>query len=152
MTGDEIQQLASHKIPLLRRLGITVEEVLAGGASGVSGARLRVPFDPEHTNHAGGLHAGVQFTAAESAALLGCFAALGRTEATCHTKTCELRFRKPARTELTASAQLTAENTLNLPERLTAEGKVDLPVLVELVDSAGERIAEGTVVISVRRI
>lgn len=146
MTGDEIQQLAGHKIPLLHRLGITVEEILTNGA------RLRVPFEPEHTSHSGGLHAGVQFTAAETAALLACFAALGGTQATCHTKTCELRFRKPAQTELVASAQLSGEATQNLPERLTAEGKVNLPVLVELVDTAGERIAEGTVTISVRRI
>ncbi|MFO0573798.1 MAG: PaaI family thioesterase [Polyangia bacterium] len=149
MTEDEIHHLGADRIPLVRRLGITVIEILTSGAIG---ARLHLPLDPESLNHTGGLHAGAMFTAAETAALLSCFAALGRTEATCHTKTCELRFRKPARSELWASAQLREETLLGLGERLTAEGKVDVPVLVELTDAAGERIAEGTITVSVRRI
>lgn len=146
MIEEDIRHLAAERIPLVRRLGLSVLEVSA------SGARVHLPFDTENTSHAGGLHAGAQFTAAETAALVSCFAALGRAEATCHTKTCELRFRKPGRTELWASAQLREDAQTVLTERLTAEGKVDVPVLVELTDATGERIAEGTVTVSVRRI
>ena len=39
-----------------------------------------------------------------------------------------------------------------LEARLTAEGKVDLAILVELADPAGERITEGTVTVTLRRL
>jgi len=39
-----------------------------------------------------------------------------------------------------------------LAVRLTAEGKVDVPVLVALVDAAGERVADGTITVNIRRL
>ena len=80
------------------------------------------------------------------------FAVLGHVEVTCQSKSIELRFRKPGRTELWASAQLPPESPQDLEARLTAEGKVDLAILVELADPAGERITEGTVTVTLRRL
>ena len=69
------------------------------------------------------MHAGAQTTAAETAAIALGLAVLEYVEVTCRSKSVELRFRKPARTDLWASAQLQPEAIDGLEARLTAEGK-----------------------------
>jgi hypothetical protein len=67
----------------------------------------------------------------------------------------ELRFRKAARTDLRATAQPAPGSDgdpAELLARLTAEGKLDVEVLVELSDLAGDRVAEGTITLMLRRL
>lgn len=146
MTLADIKDLISSRIPMARTLHLEVDEVSR------SAARLLLRHDPALLSHTGTLHAGAQTTAAETAAIAVGLAALEHVEVTCHSKSIELRFRKPARADLWASAQLAPDSTAGLEARLTAEGKVDLAVLVELSDPAGERIAEGTVTLTLRRL
>lgn len=146
MTPADIKDLVASHIPMARTLQLQVDEVSP------SRVRLLLPQDPALFNHTGTLHAGAQTTAAETAAIALGFAVLEHVEVTCQSKSVELRFRKPARAELWACAQLPPETTDGLEARLTAEGKVDLAVLVELADAAGERLAEGTVTVTLRRL
>lgn len=146
MNPADIKDLIAARIPMASTLHLEVDEVSQ------SAARLLLRHEPGLLSHTGTLHAGAQTTAAETAAIAVGLAALPHVEVTCQSKSIELRFRKPARADLWASAQLSPESTDGLEARLTAEGKVDLAVLVELADSAGERIAEGTVTVTLRRL
>jgi acyl-coenzyme A thioesterase PaaI-like protein len=145
MTPDEIKEFLSSRVPFLQTLGLSLEELSP------QGARLRIPLQAGYQNHSGSLHAGAQFTAVESCALALGFAALPGQEVTCHSKSVSLHFRKPVRGESLAMAQLHPDTGAGLQERLIAEGKVELQVLVELQDGSGERLAEGTVTLSLRR-
>ena len=149
MTVPEIQRLVAAQIPLAQMLHLQLEEVSPNFA------RLLLPFDPLLLNHVGTLHAGALFTAAETCALALGYTLLPISEVQCHSKAVEMRFRKPARHDLWATAQLAplADGSPNeLLARLTAEGKIDAQVMVELSDQAGERAAEGTITLILRRL
>jgi acyl-coenzyme A thioesterase PaaI-like protein len=146
MTPADIYDLVASRIPMAHTLQLKVDELSP------SRVRLLLPREPALLNHTGTLHAAAQTAAAETAAIALGFAVLGHVEVTCQSKSIELRFRKPGRTELWASAQLPPESPQDLEARLTAEGKVDLAILVELADPAGERITEGTVTVTLRRL
>ena len=146
MNPADIMDLVATQIPLAQRLGIKVIDLSP------SSTRVHLPFDPQLANHGGTVHVSVQFAAAETAALAAGLLSLNGLEVPCHSKGCELRFRKPARGDLSACAQLPSNNPSELKQRLVAEGKVDVPVLVDVVDGSGERVAEGTVTLSLRRM
>jgi acyl-coenzyme A thioesterase PaaI-like protein len=146
MTPADIKDLVATRIPMATTLHLEMDEVARAGA------RLLLRHQPALLNHNGTLHVGAQTTAAETAAIAVSLAALDHIEVTSHSKSVELRFRKPARADVWASAQLPPDSVEGLETRLTAEGKVDLAVLVELSDPTGERIAEGTITITLRRM
>lgn len=145
MIAQDIKHLIAEQVPFAAQLHLTVEDLSP------SSARVVLPFDPLQANHAGFVHAGALFTAAETAALALGLGALQNTDVTCHSKAATIRLRKPARADLWAHARLDPAVEGGLPERITAEGKVDVPVLVEIVDQAGERAAEATVTLTLRR-
>lgn len=153
MTVAELEHLVTEQIPLAKTLRLQLEE-----ASSES-ARLLLRFDSTLLNHLGFLHAGALFAAAETCALSLGYMLLPTTEVLCQTKAVELRFRKPARADVFATAQRTSNESDGsrgghdeLLARLTAEGKLDVPILVALADQAGERAAEGTVTLTLRRL
>jgi uncharacterized protein (TIGR00369 family) len=156
MTVAEVERLVSEQIPLVKTLRIQLEEVSP------SSARLLLRFDAALGNHTGSLHAGALFTAAETCALSLGYMLLPSTEVLCQTKAVEMRFRKPARADVWATAQPLASSDGNadsdsgqheeLLRRLTAEGKIDVPLLVAVADQAGERAAEGTITLTLRRL
>jgi uncharacterized protein (TIGR00369 family) len=153
MTVAEVERLVAEQIPLGKTLHLELEEVSPGAA------RLRLRFDATLGNHAGALHAGALFTAAETCALALGYMLLPNTEVICQTKAVEMRFRKPARSDVWATAQPlpSGEGSDGSPQdellaRLTAEGKIDVPLLVALADQAGERAAEGTITLTLRRL
>lgn len=148
VTAEDVKRLVVEKIPLLGLLPVSVEEASAAQV------RLHLPYASALCNHAGGLHAAAQFAAAETAALVVGYLLLPTAGVTCISKAVDLRLRKIARADLWATAQPekgTAESAA-LAVRLTAEGKVDVPILVALADASGERVADGTVTINVRRL
>lgn len=146
MNSADVLDLLATRIPLAKRLGIRAVDLSP------TSTRVLLPFDPELTNHGGTVHVSAQFAAAETAALAAGLLSLNGMEVTCHSKGCELRFRKPARGDLWASAQLPSSDPSELKQRLVAESKVDVPVLVEVTDGSGERVAEGSVTLSLRRM
>lgn len=153
MTDAELQRLVAEQIPLAQTLRLELEEVSHGAS------RLRLRFDSTLQNHVGALHAGALFAAAETSALVLGYMLLPTTEVICQTKSAEMRFRKPARADLWATAQPAPHPDHSVPAthdellaRLTAEGKLDVTLLVALSDQAGERAAEGTITLTLRRL
>ncbi|HMY59441.1 MAG TPA: DUF4442 domain-containing protein [Pseudomonadota bacterium] len=146
MNPADVFELVTAKIPMVQKLGLKAVDLSP------SAARILLPFDSQLGNHGGTVHVGAQFVAAETAALSAGLLFLNGMDVTCHSKGCELRFRKPARGDLWASAQLGVSDPSELKQRLVAEGKVDVAVLVDVTDTNGERVTEGTVTLSLRRL
>jgi acyl-coenzyme A thioesterase PaaI-like protein len=145
MHSDEIQRLLEERSPLLRRLGIGVED------TGPTEARLRMGVLAGDLGPAG-LQAGAVFTLALAAAEALGLKAFDPGTFTFTSKAAEVRFRRPARTDLQARAQIGHEEHGAALERAATEGKADVTVLVEVTDQAGERIAEGTLTLGLRQL
>lgn len=149
MNSDELQRLIAEQLPLAQTLHLKLEEVSPATA------RIFLKSEPTLLNHLGGLHAAALFAAAETSALALGYMLLPTTEVICATKGVELRFRKPVRGDVWAVAQPVpgAEATADeLLARLTAEGKLEVPLHVTVADQAGERAAEGTITLMLRRL
>ncbi len=146
---DDVSQLVAQQIPLAQLLRLSLQ------AASPSEVRVKLPFSAELANHAGGLHAATLFAAAETAALVLGYLLLPAAGVTCMSKVVDLRFRKLARGDVWATAQperALSEAGSTLGARLTAEGKLDVSVLVSLSDASGEQLADGSIVINLRRL
>jgi uncharacterized protein (TIGR00369 family) len=137
---DAIAQGMTQAVPFAGFLGLEITEVSAGEAV------VRLPERAELTNHVGSQHAGALFTVAEAAsgaAFVGAFAErLGGI--TPLARRAEISYEKIAKGPIEARA------TLGVPAdealaTLDAEGKVEFPCEIELVDGAGTRVATATV-------
>jgi acyl-coenzyme A thioesterase PaaI-like protein len=133
-------------IPFNRHVGLVVEEVAPG--RGV----VTLP-DGEHLhNHVGSQHAGGLFSAGEAAsggAFLGAFAEhLGSL--TPLAKSASIDYRKIARGPITAVGSLSG-NVDQMLRTIEADGRVEFPIDVEMVDAEGNVVATMTVQWHVRR-
>ena len=137
---DAIALGMTQAVPFAGHLGLEITSVAEGEAV------VRLPERPELTNHVGSQHAGALFTVAETAsgaAFVGAFAErLG--EVTPLARSAEISYEKIAKGPIEASA------TLGVPAAdalatLDAEGKVEFPGEVELIDASGLRVAKATV-------
>jgi uncharacterized protein (TIGR00369 family) len=130
----------TEAVPFARHLGLEISSVGEGEAV------VRLPDRSELTNHVGSQHAGALFTVAEAAsgaAFVGAFAErLG--EVTPLAKSAEISYEKIAKGPIDATARLGVPGAEALGT-LDAEGRVVFPCAIELVDSAGERVATATV-------
>jgi acyl-coenzyme A thioesterase PaaI-like protein len=137
---DAIAQGMTQAVPFAGFLNLEITEVSAGEAV------VRLPERAELTNHVGSQHAGALFTVAEAAsgaAFVGAFAErLG--EITPLARRAEISYEKIAKGPIEARSKLgvPAEEAL---ATLDAEGKVEFPCEIELVDGAGTRVATATV-------
>ena len=100
MNSVDVLDLVATRIPMANRLGIQALDLSP------TSTRVRLPFDAELANHGGTVHVSAQFAAAETAALAAGLLTCNGLDVTCHSKGCDLRFRKPARGDLQACAQM----------------------------------------------
>jgi acyl-coenzyme A thioesterase PaaI-like protein len=146
MDYEAVRQGLAQAIPYNRHLGLEVAEVADG--RGV----IRLPDDERLHNHVGSQHAGALFSAGEAAsgaAFVGAFAErMGAI--TPLARTAEISYLKLARGSITATGTL-GEPKDSLLERLDADGKVEFPVAVEMVDADGKTVASMTVDWHVRK-
>jgi uncharacterized protein (TIGR00369 family) len=137
---DVIAKGMSQAVPFAGFLGLEIVSISAGEAM------ARLPERPELTNHVGSQHAGALFTVAEAAsgaAFVGAFAErLG--EITPLARSAEISYEKIAKGPIEATAKLGVP-AANALATLDAEGKVEFPCEVELVDGSGARVATATV-------
>jgi uncharacterized protein (TIGR00369 family) len=137
---DAIAQGMTQAVPFAGHLGLEITSIAPGEAV------VRLPERPELTNHVGSQHAGALFTVAETAsgaAFVGAFAErLG--EVTPLARSAEISYEKVAKGPIEASGRLGVPAADALAS-LDAEGKVEFPCEIELVDSTGTRVATATV-------
>jgi len=137
---DAIAQGMTQAVPFAGHLGLEITSVAEGEAV------VRLPERTELTNHVGSQHAGALFTAAETAsgaAFVGAFAErMG--EVTPLARSGEISYEKIARGPIEATARLGVPGAEALVT-LDADGKVEFPCEIELVDGSGQRVAVATV-------
>src|ERR1044072_2580489 len=137
---DAIAKGMTQAVPFAGYLGLEITSVGEGEAV------VRLPERPELTNHVGSEHAGSLFTAAEAAsggAFVGAFAErLG--EITPLARSAEVSYEKIAKGPIDARARLGVPAVEALAT-LDAEGKGEVPCMVELVEGRGLRVAPATV-------
>lgn len=137
---EAIAQGMTQAVPFAGYLGLEITRVAPGEA------QVRLPERAELSNHVGSQHAGALFTVAEAAsgaAFVGAFAErMG--EVTPLARSAEISYEKIAHGPIDANAKLAvpAEEALGT---LDAEGKVEFPCEIELVDGNGTRVAVATV-------
>lgn len=130
----------------IERVGIVLKDASAAEAL------LLLRHSDEVLNTAGEIHAGAIFTLAESAAAALALAAFEPGQMTFSNKKAEIRYRRAAREDLWARAWLSHEVLTETLSRALSEGKVDVPITVEITVAAGERVAEATVILALRRL
>lgn len=137
---EAIAQGLTQAVPFAGHLGLEITEVGAGEAT------VRLPERPELCNHVGSQHAGALYTAAETAsgaAFVGAFAErMG--DVTPLARSAEIDYVKIAKGPIEARAKLGVPAAEALAT-LDAEGKVEFPCEVELVDGGGAPVANATV-------
>jgi acyl-coenzyme A thioesterase PaaI-like protein len=122
-------------IPFNRLLGLRSE-----------GDALRLPADANYENHLGTVHAGAQFALAEAASgqwLLSRFGAEAARNLAV-VRHADVKFRRPAVGELTARAEVGAEEADRFLETLSRRGRAAIEVRVRLLDGEGSVTLEAS--------
>jgi len=128
-----------HTIPVVHRMGVRFTEVRPGYAAS------EVPFEG-NGNHFGVMYAGVLFTVAE---VLGGAIAIASFDSGRYfplVKEVQINYRRPAKTDVRATASLDQATIEATAAAADANGKADFVLEMEVTD------AEGTVVATTRNI
>ena len=128
-----------HLIPLVHRMGVTAVELGPGIAV------CRIPL-AGNGNHVGTLYAGALFTVAEVLGGAICLPSFDLARFYPVVRAVTIDFRRPARTDVTASALLDAATIDRVRTEAEAEGKSTFVLTAELTDTGGVVVAttEGT--------
>jgi acyl-coenzyme A thioesterase PaaI-like protein len=137
---DAIAAGMTQAVPFAGFLGLDITSIAPGEATVV------LPERAELNNHVGSQHAGALFTVAEAAsgaAFVGAFVErMG--EVTPLARSAEISYEKIARGPIEAKARLGVPAAEALAT-LDAEGKVEFPCEIELVDADRVRVATAIV-------
>jgi acyl-coenzyme A thioesterase PaaI-like protein len=133
-------------VPFNNHIGLEIVAIGDGTAT------VRLPEGEHMNNHVGSQHAGGLFSAAEAAsggAMLGAFAEI-MGDVTPLARSAQIEYLKLAKGPIEAHATL-GEPKSDISSRLEADGRVQFPVEVDLVDGEGVKVAEMTVDWHVRK-
>lgn len=143
---EDIRRLIEQSIPFLTKVAVKVETIEPGRA------RMRLPADPTNDNYVGLIHAGALFTFGETCAGAAAGAAVDLGRMRMLASQSKIEYRRPARGELLATAEIRDVAIEELESRVDDEGKVRFPVHVALADQTGETVAEMVVDYHVKKI
>jgi acyl-coenzyme A thioesterase PaaI-like protein len=103
-----------------------------------SGLLVCLPDGPQYTNHLGTVHAGALLAVAEAGSGAFLVRQLGSAAGFAPVvRQVQAKFRKPARGRVGARCVVPAQEVQQWSAQLAARGRVQAPVAVEVVDSAG---------------
>jgi len=148
LTPETIEMLKTtiiDTVPFAKRTGVEVVELAERYV------KMRMPFE-SNVNHVGIMYAGALFTLAE---LPG-----GAIFATTFdykrffpiVKDMQIRFRRPATTDVTVEVRLSEEEAHEIEQRAERDGKADYEWECELRDASGEVVAISKNVYQMRKI
>lgn len=132
-----LKPLLEQGFPFVERMGVRLDAIEPGYC------RMSVPFEG-NGNHIGTMYAGALFTLAElpgGAIFLSSFDASRFYPIV---KGMEIRFLKPATTDITVEVRITPEEVERIQAVATEAGKADYSWSCELVDTAGVVVARST--------
>jgi len=145
MDAASVKNLVEQLIPFVKKTGVVADEL------STTKVKLRLPHDTSNLNPMGILHAGASFTLAETAAAAMCVMAFGQ-RAMFIGKRVDIAFKRPGKGDVFATTQLTPVDAQKILDEVARVGKTDAPIIVDVVDGAGEPVAQATVTMSVRRM
>jgi len=132
--AEQVNGLVAHAVPRIGQLGIEVVDLEVGRVV------TRAPLGT-NGNHLGSMYAGTLFGMAEMMGGVLMYPSFGFTAYLPTVKEVGIRFRRPARTDITGTAVLD-ELTLERIRREAAEvGRSEYVVSTTLVDADGEEVA-----------
>lgn len=146
MDYEALRAGMGQMVPFNNHIGLEIIEIGDGTAT------VRLPGGEHMNNHVGSQHAGGLFSAAEAAsggAMLGAFAEI-MGDVTPLARSARIEYLKLAKGPIDASAAL-GEPKADIAGRLEADGRVQFPVEVDLIDGDGTKVAEMTVDWHVRK-
>jgi thioesterase domain-containing protein len=135
---------APKVIPFIERTGLEVLDLDRGWC------RVRVPLEP-NVNHVGTMYAGALFTLAEFPGGLIFLSAFDAERYYPVVKDLQIRFRRPATTDVTVEVRITDEEVARIQAAADDVGKADYAWDCDLVDAHGEVVATTHNVYQLRR-
>ncbi len=144
-TIDTLKKVIIDAVPFAKRTGVEIVELTERYV------KMRMPLEP-NLNHVGIMYAGALFTLAE---LPG-----GAIFATTFdykrfypiVKDMQIRFRRPATTDVTVEVRLSEEEAHDIEQRAERDGKADYEWECELRDASGKVVAISKNVYQMRKI
>jgi len=140
-----VNALIEERIPVMHRLGIRIVEVRDGlivGTAPLAG----------NLNYQGSMYAGTLFGLGEALGAVVFAANFDRSAFTATVKDVQIRYRRPAMTDVRAEASIDADTVERLKQEAETNGKAEFVLDAELTDTAGVVVATTHGTYQVRRL
>jgi len=133
------------RIPVIGRLGIRIVEVRDGIIAGTA------PL-AGNLNYQGSMYAGTLFGLGEALGAVVLAANFDRSRFTATVKDVQIRYRRPAMSDVRAEASLEASEIARIKQEAESAGKAEFLLDAELTDAAGVVVATTHGTYQVRRL
>ncbi len=142
---EKLKASLSRTVPFAERTGVEVMEL------DERYVKMRMPFEP-NVNHVGMMYAGALFTLAELPGGAIFATAFDINSYYPIVKDMQIRFRRPAMSDVTVEVSISAEEAAEIQARAERDGKADYSWECELRDAGGEVVAISKNVYQLRKI
>ncbi|HKI40197.1 MAG TPA: PaaI family thioesterase [Mycobacterium sp.] len=140
-----VNAMFEDRIPVIHRLGIRIVEVRDGFIAGAA------PLEG-NLNHQGSMYAGTLFGLGEALGAVVFAANFDLSRFTATVKDVQIRYRRPAMTDVRAEASLDASTVARIKREADTVGKAEFVLDAELKDTAGVVVATTHGTYQVRRL
>jgi acyl-coenzyme A thioesterase PaaI-like protein len=144
LPAEMARAFTEEKIDFVKRSGLKAEEMQPGFV------RLRMPL-AGNQNHIGTLYAGALFTLAEIPGGALFLTSFDVQRFYPLIKEMNLRFRRPATSDISVEAQLAAEEIERIQNEAEREGKAEYRLELQLKDATGQVVAETSALYQLRK-
>ena len=144
LPAEMARVFTEEKIDFVKRSGLKAEELLPGYVC------LRMPL-AGNQNHIGTLYAGALFTLAEIPGGALFLTSFDVQRFYPLIKEMNLRFRRPATSDISVEARLDAEEIERIQNEAEREGKAEYRLQLQLKDADGQVVAETSALYQLRK-
>ena len=142
---EKLKKVLATNIPFVERTGLEILELEKGYV------KMKMPFEP-NVNHVQMMYAGALYTLAELPGGAIFATSFDAKRFYPIVKDMSIRFRRPAKTDITVEVRLSEEEIARIEAETEANGKCDFAWDVELKDASGEVVALTHNVYQLRKI
>lgn len=142
---EKLKKVLATNIPFVERTGLEILELEKGYV------KMKMPFEP-NVNHVQMMYAGALYTLAELPGGAIFATSFDAKRFYPIVKDMSIRFRRPAKTDVTVEVRLDADAAAEIQARAERDGKADYEWECELKDDGGEVVALTRNVYQLRRI
>jgi len=142
---EKLKTMLAETVPFAARTGVEVLEI------DERYVKMRMPFAP-NVNHVGMMYAGALFTLAELPGGAIFATSFDTSRYYPIVKDMQIRFRRPAMTDVTVEVRISAEQAQEIQARADRDGKTDYSWECELRDAGGEVVAISRNLYQLRKI